>query len=126
MQPVSLFAFASQQAKWLAVRQSAVAGNIANLNTPGYAAKDVEPFEAVLAGTHVSLERTHARHISLGATSEAFEISPVEPDGAALPSENTVDLEEELMKAGEVRRAMEINTGVVKAFHRMLLMTTRT
>jgi flagellar basal-body rod protein FlgB len=42
-----------------------------------------------------------------------------------LPSGNTVGLEDELMKAGEVRRGMEINTSVVKSFHRMLMMTAR-
>ena len=36
VQPVNLFALASQQAKWLAARQSAVAGNIANINTTGF------------------------------------------------------------------------------------------
>jgi flagellar basal-body rod protein FlgB len=35
MQPVSLFDLASQQARWLSVRQSAVAGNVANINTHG-------------------------------------------------------------------------------------------
>ena len=34
-------------------------------------------------------------------------------------------IEQELMKAGEVRRGIELNTGIVKAFHRMYLMTTR-
>ena len=34
-----------------------------------------------------------------------------------MPSKNTVVLENELMKAGEVRRAFELNTAIVKAFH---------
>ncbi len=34
--------------RWLVVRQSTVAQNIANANTPGYKAVDVEPFEAAL------------------------------------------------------------------------------
>ena len=48
MQPIQLFKLASQQAQWLSVRQTVVAGNIANVNTQGYAAKDVESFKAVL------------------------------------------------------------------------------
>lgn len=36
MQPVNLFDLATQQAKWLSVRQTTVASNVANINTPGY------------------------------------------------------------------------------------------
>lgn len=125
MQPVNLFSLASEQAKWLSVRQAAVSGNIANVNTPGYASKDVEPFEQVLSNTRVSLQQTHVNHVSLGATSQDFQIRENEVSGAELPSKNTVAIEEELMKAGEVRRGLELNTGIVKAFHRMYLMTTR-
>ena len=48
MEPVNLFDLATQQARWLSVRQTAIAGNIANANTPGYARHDVEPFERYL------------------------------------------------------------------------------
>ena len=125
MQPVNLFSLASEQAKWLSVRQATVSGNIANVHTPGYASKDVEPFEQVLSNTRVSLQQTHVNHVSLGATSQDFQIRENEVTGAELPSNNTVAIEEELMKAGEVRRGLELNTGIVKAFHRMYLMTTR-
>lgn len=125
MQPVNLFSLASEQAKWLSVRQATVSGNIANVHTPGYASKDVEPFEQVLSNTRVSLQQTHVDHVSLGATSQDFQIRENEVSGAELPSKNTVAIEEELMKAGEVRRGLELNTGIVKAFHRMYLMTTR-
>jgi flagellar basal-body rod protein FlgB len=42
-----------------------------------------------------------------------------------LPSENTVVLEDELMKAGEVRRTFELNTAIVKAFHRMTMLSVK-
>ena len=48
MQPIELFRLASKQAHWLSVRQDVVAGNVANVNTPGYRAMDVEPFSDVL------------------------------------------------------------------------------
>jgi flagellar basal-body rod protein FlgB len=34
-------------------------------------------------------------------------------------------MEQELMKAGEVGRAFEMNTAIVKAFHRMMLMSVK-
>ena len=42
-----------------------------------------------------------------------------------LPSDNNVVLENELMDAGEVRRAFELNTGIVKAFNRMTLLVSK-
>ena len=125
MQPVNLFDLASQQARWLSVRQTAVSSNIANANTPGYGAVDVEPFEAVLNQTRVAMRATHPRHISVGATGDALAVRQVNDSVPVMPSGNTVVLETELMKSGELRRNFELNTAIVKSFHRMLMMTTR-
>ncbi|TYR30112.1 flagellar basal body rod protein FlgB [Mesorhizobium microcysteis] len=125
MQPVNLFDLASQQARWLAVRHTAVSSNIANANTPGYGTLEVQPFEAVLKQTDVSMRATHPRHISFGGGPEAASVRQVNEDKPAMPSGNSVVLENELMKSGEVRRTFELNTAIVKSFHRMLLMTTR-
>ncbi len=125
MQPVNLFDLASKQAKWLSVRQTAVAGNIANANTPGYTSGDVEPFDKVLdRGQAVTLAATQVNHFG-GAQAPEFEIRHEEPDTAILPSKNTVDLEQELMKAGEVRRGMELNTAIVRSFNSMLMMASK-
>ena len=119
MEPVNLFKLASQQANWLSVRQAAVAGNIANVNTPGYKAVDVEPFEQVL-------DKTQVGHLRGGATGDSFSVKTNSDDVAMMPSENSVVLENELMNAGEISRSFELNTAIVKAFHRMVLMTVRT
>ena len=121
MEPVTLFDLASKQAEWLAVRQSSVAGNIANANTPGYTATDVVPFEKVLDQTSVSLRATQSGHLGFGASEAGLAVRPQEFDGAVMPSKNTVVLEDELLKAGEVRRAFELNTAIVKAFHAMVM-----
>lgn len=125
MEPVSLFDLAAKQAQWLSVRQSAIAGNIANANTPGYTANDVEPFEKVLDRTTVSLQTTEAGHLGSAATNAGFTIKPQEDDGVVMPSKNTVVLEDQLLKAGEVRRSFELNTAIVKAFHSMMMMAVK-
>lgn len=125
MQPVNLFALASQQARWLAVRHTAVSSNIANANTPGYAAVDVEPFEAVLDKSRVAMRATHPMHVLPANASSGFAVTQTNDDSPTMPSGNTVELETELMKSGEVRRNFELNTGIVRSFHRMLLMTTQ-
>lgn len=126
MQPVTLFELATQQARWLSVRQSAVASNIANANTHGYRAVDAEPFEKVLDRAVVSVRSTQPGHLgAAGGAGETFAVREQEYNGPPLPSGNTVQLESELMKAGEVRRSFELNTAIVKAFHRMMLMSTK-
>ncbi|HWK15203.1 MAG TPA: flagellar basal body rod protein FlgB [Rhizobiaceae bacterium] len=125
MEPVNLFKLAAQQAQWLAVRQSAVAGNIANANTPGYLAQDVEPFESLVAGKREGLRATHPMHVTNASAAEAYAVETVENGNAVMPSGNSVVLEQEMLKSGEVRRSYELNTAIVKSFHRMFMMTTR-
>ena len=40
-------------------------------------------------------------------------------------SGNSVVLEQELIKAGEVNRSFALNAGITKAFHRMLMSSAR-
>lgn len=125
MQPIQLFELTSRQAHWLTVRQSVVAGNIANANTPGYAARDVAPFEAVLEQTGARMAATHPAHFTeddVRGTVRGSSAGGIE----VLPSGNSVNLPDELSKTGEIKRLYELNTGTVKAFHRMMLVTVRT
>lgn len=125
MEPVNLFQLAAQQSRWLAVRQSAVAGNVANVNTPGYLAVDVEPFEKVLDNTGVTMAATQSGHLTGHAAEGGFAVRANEQDPSLLPSGNSVVLENELLKTGEIHRQFELNTAIVKAFHRMLMMTSK-
>ena len=125
MQPVNLFALASHQAEWLASRQAAPAGNIANVNTPGYKAVDVEPFDKVLAKSGVGLVATHAGHFGASTSEVSFKTRETTEGTTLLPSKNSVVLENELIKAGEVSREFQLNTAIVKAFHRMMMMSVK-
>ncbi|OCW56197.1 flagellar basal body rod protein FlgB [Hoeflea olei] len=124
MQPIQLFDLTSKQAHWLTVRQSVVAGNIANANTPGYAARDVAAFEAVLQETGTRMAATQPGHFqedSIRGSVSSSDNRGVE----VLPSGNSVNLPDELSKTGEIKRMYELNTGMVKAFHRMMLLTVK-
>jgi len=125
MDPIQLFDLASRQAQWLAVRQSVVAGNIANANTPDYRAKDVDSFESVLTGRHMSLASTHAAHFTESPLRNAIRTEDVSDGVAVRESGNSVEMSSELMKAGAVRRDFELNTSLVKSFHRMMLLTVQ-
>lgn len=127
MTNLQIFSIASRQAQWLADRQATVASNIANASTPGYKAVDVVPFQAVIESQSGSgLAKSHPRHMDVhGLTGPNPTQRRLDPAGETSHSGNTVSLEHELMKGGEVARAYALNTNVVKAFHKMLLMSVR-
>ena len=58
MTAIHLFDIVSRSNQWLSVRQATIASNVANANTPGYKALDVEPFEKVMESTRLSVEAT--------------------------------------------------------------------
>jgi flagellar basal-body rod protein FlgB len=123
--PVYLFDLASRQAQWLAVRQSTIAGNIANANTPGFKARDVEPFADVLDKTKLAMVATSDGHI--GIDPKRVEGTKVKKSDSLdiVYSGNSVSLEQELMKSGEVSRQHSLNTSIIKSFHRMLMSAAR-
>ena len=55
MGPIHLFDVASRVNHWLTVRQSAIAQNVANVNTPGFKAQDVKPFESTLEAMSLAM-----------------------------------------------------------------------
>ena len=125
MQPIQLFELTSRQAEWLQVRQSVVSGNIANANTPGFRAKDVSPFENVLKQNNLPMSATNPMHFT-DATTETYVVESGVDEGAASQlSGNSVDLASEMMKEGMVKRDYDLNTGIVKAFNKMMLLAVK-
>jgi flagellar basal-body rod protein FlgB len=125
MIPVYLFDVLSQHNRWLSVRQSAIAGNIANVNTPGYKAVDVAPFEAAMESARLAMAATTGSHMTPGTNSATAVETRSQPPWDVTHSGNTVSLEQELVNAGDVNRAYRLNTSVLKAFHRMLMASTK-
>lgn len=125
MGQIGLFSLAFQQGQWLSVRQTAIAQNIANANTPGYKAVDVEPFDSVLQKAGLDLAQTTAGHMSTGVDGIRPPAVDRGKDVEVSPSGNSVSVERELIKADEVNRAYALNTNIVKSFHKMLLMSVK-
>ncbi len=122
MQPVYLFTLASQHERWATVRQAAVTSNIANANTNGYTAVDIQPFSAVLDDTaQVTLARTEPGHLS--ATGDSGD--PTVRDWQSKDTGQPVALDQQLMIADETSRAFSLDTSIVKAFHRMMMTAMR-
>jgi len=98
-----------------AKRTSIIAANIANADTPGYKAQDLD-FKSVLKGkaTQVVLSKSSSGHIGLKASGGVKYINPYAPslDG------NTVDVEQEKMKMMEANQrysaSLEFLNGAIK------------
>jgi flagellar basal-body rod protein FlgB len=125
MQPIQLFELTSKQAHWLTVRQSVVAGNIANVNTPGYTAREVAAFEAVMKETGRFAWPQPIPGISRKILMRGAVRSGSQNDVEVFAFRKLRQFAEELSKTGEIKRMYELNTGMVKAFHRMMLLTVR-
>jgi flagellar basal-body rod protein FlgB len=121
VQPLALFSLASQNASWLSTRQATIANNVANANTPGYRAADVQPFSAVLSHLNLPMATTSAGHIQPASFGGGKVNVKTADSWDVLYSGNSVDLEQEMMKAGDVNRAHSLNVNITRSFHQMLM-----
>lgn len=94
---LSILRVAGGLGRHAAARHSLIAENIANADTPGYRARDLEPFAAAM------------RRVSApGVLTPQAQERRIAAAGSASPNANTVSLEDQLMRAGEAARAAEI------------------
>lgn len=110
---IGLFQAAGLRLDYLAERHRLVAQNVVNANTPGYRARDLAPFEAVMGGLRPVLPaRTDGLHLAgtngAGRVAEQrrAETWEVNPDG------NGVSLEQEMIRANETRETYNLVTGI--------------
>lgn len=99
---LEIFRLSHAMARHAGARQAVVARNMANADTPGYAARDIVPFAEVLeAGP--GMRATRPGHRGGGAAAGGFEVR-AERDAARDPNGNSVSLETEMLRAVEVQR----------------------
>jgi flagellar basal-body rod protein FlgB len=102
-----LFQTMQTRLSYLSARQSVIAENVANADTPGYRARDIrEPdFAGIMAGEAMpaSLAVTNPLHIaSTSASPRGFRAEDM-PDAESTPNGNSVDLEQQMMKSSDVQ-----------------------
>jgi flagellar basal-body rod protein FlgB len=122
--PVYLFDVASSHARWLSLRQTTISTNVANANTPGYRAQDIEPFDKLLDTKIVPLAVTSPKHMAM-ETSLRPQGTRKEQSWEVVHSGNSVSLEQEMLKAGDVSKDYSLNTAIIKSFHRMFMSTAK-
>ncbi len=95
-------------------RQSVVARNVANADTPGYRAADLTGFAQTWRnGAAGDLRATRPDHLPRIGWQDGGRL--IADDAPASPNGNTVTLEEEMLKAAEVKREHELSLGIYRS-----------
>lgn len=98
-----ILTLASSLAAHAAKRLTLVAENVANADTPGYAAQDIGDFASVYrSDSDFGMRQTRPGHIANDRSSDP---SGASSSGAEMsPNGNNVSLESEMVKSAEVQR----------------------
>ena len=80
-------------------RQGVISSNVANVDTPGYTAKDVT-FEKELEG-RMSMSVTDTRHIGPSSSGNTSHTVITDPFSRIGNDKNTVDIDREMMKLNQ-------------------------
>jgi len=92
-----------QKMAYLNQRQSVLAENVANADTPGYAARDLAPFTFgdAMKQANMTMATTDARHI-VPASMAGVNSKSVKARGyETVPTGNTVDVEAQMMEVSK-------------------------
>lgn len=111
---VPLFALADRRFAWIDQRQQVLAQNLANADTPGWHARDLKPFQALLAAPPMALAATDPAHLPGTADAAANDAAAATAERA--PDGNGVALDSELMKVADTDMAHAVTTGIVTAW----------
>lgn len=113
---LALFQLAERRLAWLDRRQEVLAQNIANADTPGYAARDLPPFAQVLARSTVAAAvRTDPGHLP-GTLGPAPRARPERLAPERTPAGNAVQIERELMKVSDTETHHSLTLGIMRKY----------
>jgi flagellar basal-body rod protein FlgB len=131
---IPLLSMLKERMAWLSQRQNVLSQNVANADTPGYAARDLKPidFEQALRNVTSSnrfsgaLMTDHPCHIAAPQGAGAF-ADVNTPDVEATPSGNSVSLEQEMIKVSDTQAQFQAATNLyAKAIQMMKTAIGRT
>jgi len=116
---IPLLSMLKERMGWLNQRQNVLSQNVANVDTPGYTARDLKPvdFERALRNATSSnnfsnsLMITNPRHITLARDTGSFDAQNT-PDIESNPSGNSVSLEQEMIKVSDTQVQFQAATNL--------------
>jgi flagellar basal-body rod protein FlgB len=109
LEGISLFRIAASRMQYLAERQSVIARNIANADTPNYIARDLKPFGSLLTGqtsgasaqAGLPLAQTSSGHLAGTSFAPATSSTSTSVGDGEKPNGNRVSLEEQMVKSAD-------------------------
>ncbi len=107
-------ALAERRLAWLEARQRVLAQNIAHADTPGWQAKDVTPFAAMLRtrGAAAGLARTDPGHLAPSGASAAARVRIDREAAERTRNGNAVTLDEQALRIAETDSAHAFASGL--------------
>lgn len=105
---IGILQMAQDLAAHASSRQSIIAQNIANADTPGYKARDMASFAEAFAA-NPPLRPARAGHIVFDNQTGVMESAAF---GAESPNGNTVSIEDQMVRAAEVRHQHDLALGI--------------
>jgi len=117
---IPLLSMLKTRMSWLNQRQDVLTENVANADTPGYAAQDLKQLDFADALRNTSgpsqaasqLVVTDPRHIALPSASQASFESVEASDTEASPNGNSVSLEQEMIKVSDTQAQFQAATNL--------------
>ena len=119
LQRLNLFRVATGKMGWLSERQTVLAQNIANADTPGYKAKDLKSqnFSRMINnGNSINVSKTTQGHM-VGTIARADFRTVKEKNREVLevnPNKNAISVEEQLMKVSESSMNYKLASNIYK------------
>ncbi|MEQ8897788.1 MAG: FlgB family protein [Roseovarius sp.] len=103
---IDIFRIAHAMSKHAGARQAVIAQNMANADTPGYAAKDITPFQTQFESVSAQFTPRATRNTHLNGSVQGAPVTVSDRPGAeADPNGNSVSLETEMIFAVDTKRA---------------------
>jgi flagellar basal-body rod protein FlgB len=99
-----LFALMKRKMDWLTQRQQVLADNVANADTNGYVARDIEAFsfkDALRQSSALTTSVTNLHHIPVQSQASDSRVGKDRASYDISPTGNSVVLEQQMMKVSE-------------------------
>jgi len=113
LENLTVFDLASTMARHAAIRHSVIAENVANADTPGYRARDVQPFSAMV-NEAFPLKGTREGHIGARTGAGGAPVRIAESAVPASPDGNSVNLADQSRRAVEATGQHSLATTVYR------------
>lgn len=102
---VEVLDMARAMARHAAAMQAVAARNVANADTPGYAARDIRPFAEIWEGQGTPMRATRSGHSGSGGL---LHVAAGQEHLNQSPNGNSVSLEAEMIRAAHARQSHEM------------------